>query len=63
MDLRRLRPVVSVSIITSSITMFWSRARSRIPLDMRNAVTFFALNLESVQNVKQDTALRPKTAR
>jgi hypothetical protein len=34
-----MRPVVSVSIITSSITMFWSPSAVANTLDMRNAVT------------------------
>lgn len=60
LDLRRMRPVVSVSIITSSITMFWSSSAVANTLDMRNAVTpSLALNLESVQNVSRTRRCAP----
>jgi hypothetical protein len=56
-----LRPrVVSVWIVTSSITMFWSPRPVANTLDMRNAVAPLRLEPSNSPKRKQDAALRPK---
>ena len=53
------RREVSVWIVTSSITMFWSPRPVANTLDMRNAVSFFVLNLQSVQNASRTRRCAP----